>query len=68
MNVQINGNPYTLGVQATLLDALKALKISADRQGIAIAVRSAVVPRSEWKTHTLQNDDVIEVVTAAQGG
>lgn len=68
MQVQINGKPYTLNIEATIVDALQALKIPEDRQGIAIAVRSAVIPRSEWKAHTLKKDDVIEVVTAAQGG
>lgn len=68
MQVQINGKPYTLTVEATLVDALEALKIPVDRQGIAIAVRSTVIPRSEWKAHALKKDDVIEVVTAAQGG
>lgn len=68
MEVQINGQPYTLAAAATLIDALQALNISKDRQGIAIAVHSAVVPRSEWGAHALKKGDAIEVVTAAQGG
>lgn len=68
MEVQINGQKYTLTTSATLLDALKALNIAEDRQGIAIAVQSAVIPRSEWRGHALHKGDTIEVVTAAQGG
>lgn len=68
MEVQINGNAHRLPEGATLLDVLAALKIPADRQGIAIAVRAAVVPRSEWAGYALQPADAIEVVTAAQGG
>jgi len=68
MEVQINGQTYTLTSSATLIDALKALNIAEDRQGIAIAVQSAVIPRSEWGGHALQKGDAIEVVTAAQGG
>ena len=68
MEVQINGNKHQLPKDATLLDVLAALKIPADRQGIAIAVRASVVPRSEWPSHVLQPADSVEVVTAAQGG
>lgn len=68
MEVQINGRSFTLTERATLIDALAALKIPVDRQGIAIAVQSAVVPRSEWKAHALQKGDAVEIVTAAQGG
>lgn len=68
MEVQINGRAFTLTERATLLDALKALEIPADRQGIAIAVQSAVIPRSEWPAHALNKGDAVEVVTAAQGG
>lgn len=68
MQVQINGREHQLPAAATLLHALEALKIPADRQGIAIAVKATVVPRSAWPTHALEAGDSIEIVTAAQGG
>lgn len=68
MNVQINGRPHTLPSNSTLMHALAALDIPADRQGIAIAANAAVVPRSKWPQHVLKAGDSIEVVTAAQGG
>lgn len=68
MKVQINGHEHQLPAAATVLHALEALKIPADRQGIAIAVKAAVVPRSAWPTHTLEAGDSVEIVTAAQGG
>jgi len=36
--------------------------------GIAVALNSDVVPRSEWDTTTLEAGDRIEIVTAAAGG
>ena len=68
MKVQINGREHQLPADATLLHALEALNIPADRQGSAIAVKATVVPRSAWSTHTLEAGDAIEIVTAAQGG
>jgi sulfur carrier protein len=37
-------------------------------KGVAVAVNGEVVPRSEWATTRLCNDDRVEVVTARQGG
>lgn len=68
MNVQINGKSYTLPAQATVLDILSALNIPHDRQGIAVAVAANVIPRSAWASQPVQDGDVVEVVTAAQGG
>lgn len=36
--------------------------------GIAVAVDSAVVPRSAWKDFALKPGHRVELVTAAQGG
>lgn len=38
------------------------------RLGVAVALNSAVVPRSRWATTALAPHDAIEIVTAAQGG
>lgn len=68
MNVQINGKAFTLPASATVLDILHALSIPQDRQGIAVAVAAQVVPRSAWASQSIKDGDVVEVVTAAQGG
>ena len=38
------------------------------RLGVAVAVNSAVIPRSEWSGWELTEGDDIELVTAVQGG
>jgi sulfur carrier protein len=37
-------------------------------RGIAIAVNSNIVPRSEWSHTVVHQGDVVEIVTAASGG
>ncbi len=36
--------------------------------GIAVAVNSEVVPRSQWAVTVLRDGDAVEVITAMQGG
>lgn len=38
------------------------------RLGVAVAVDSAVLPRSRWASTHLEDGAAVEVVTAAQGG
>lgn len=36
--------------------------------GIAVALNSEVIPKSAWATQQVVEDDVIDLVTAKQGG
>ncbi|WP_426566322.1 sulfur carrier protein ThiS [Angustibacter sp. McL0619] len=36
--------------------------------GVAVAVNGEVVPRSAWDATAVAADDIVEVVTAVQGG
>ncbi len=42
--------------------------ITEARRGVAVAVNGEVVPRSIWAAQSLADGDVVEVLTAAQGG
>ena len=49
------------------LDALLA-ELSLPAKGIAVAVNGQVVRRVDWAAHRLADGDVVDVLTAAQGG
>jgi sulfur carrier protein len=51
----------------TRLDRIVA-EVSGARTGIAVAVGDAVVPRAEWSGRVLADGDVVEILTAVQGG
>jgi sulfur carrier protein len=53
--------------QGTRLDRIVA-EVSQARTGIAVAVGDAVVPRAEWGGWVLTDGDVVEILTAVQGG
>lgn len=67
ITVVLNGE--TKEIQGTGIAALLR-QMGRDPQefGIAIAVNDKVVPRSQWSSVTFGTGDVIEIVTAKQGG
>ena len=62
MRLMINGEPVEVADGAGIVDLLN------ERAGSAIAVNGEVVPRAEHATTSLRDGDVVEIVTAVQGG
>lgn len=50
-----------------LLDFLKAEQLDA-KEGIAVALNQQVVPRNEWASKTISENDQIIIIKATQGG
>lgn len=67
MTITFNGEAVALDA-GTVADLL-ALRLEEPRpHGVAVAVNEEVVPRAEWPRWPLSDGDVVEVVTAVQGG
>lgn len=67
LSLEVNGTQEQL--QASTVAQVLVLKgIELDRKGIAVALNSAVVPRRVWGDTTLKSGDVLEIITARQGG
>ncbi|WP_408896727.1 sulfur carrier protein ThiS [Nocardioides sp. R1-1] len=66
MTITCNGEAVAL--EATVADLLRTRLGNARPHGVAVAVNAEVVPRGEWAAHRLADGDVVEVVTAVQGG
>lgn len=65
--MRVTVNDQTMQVdEHTTVSALLA-SLGMPNKGVAVAVNSAVVPRSRWDT-TVPADARIDVVTAVQGG
>jgi sulfur carrier protein len=74
----VNGAPRALMGSQTVADLVTAItgrQISAEgkatdgtRLGIAVARNGEVISRREWSRTTLEQDDVVEILSAAQGG
>ena len=67
MKVKVNSVWQEFHDQQRLQDALDQMEV-AQKAGIAVAVNSNVVPRSEWPHYLLQENDEVIIITAAQGG
>ena len=67
MKVSINSKEHKLPDNSTIGQALKSINFS-DVKGTAIAVNSEVVPRDQWETKKIKNNDRILVIRATQGG
>ena len=66
MKILVNGEP-TMVDDGVTVDVLAA-SILDRAKGVAVAVNDEVVPRSEWPSTALREEDRVEVVTARQGG
>lgn len=67
MTITCNGEAVAAEA-LTVADLLECRLGEARPQGIAVAVNEEVVPRGDWFSRRLVDGDVVEVVTAVQGG
>lgn len=69
MQIKLNGQPQSTNPNTlTLKDLLIEKELDWEGKGIAVAVNWSVVPKAEWETFLLKENDEIEVITARQGG
>ncbi len=68
MLVTVNGDERELQPGATVAELVDELGARADGRGVAVALATEVVPRSQWSTTVLSAGDRIEVLIAVQGG
>ncbi|MBU6120071.1 sulfur carrier protein ThiS [Hymenobacter siberiensis] len=63
----INNSPQEAADNQSLIDLLTARGITEPR-GLAVAVNDAVVPRAEWSSLQLHEQDRVTIIRATQGG
>ncbi|MCE0559117.1 sulfur carrier protein ThiS [Motilimonas sp. E26] len=66
ITITINGQPHQVAPQTSVLDLLTTLGHA--EQGMALAINQAIISRSEWSEHLLQQDDDISLFQAIAGG
>ena len=68
MKVRINNTAIDLASSiATLEQAVQRSGVT-DVKGLAVAVNSTVIPRTNWSTFQLNENDTIIIIRATQGG
>ncbi len=64
--VSVNEKTQSFSKEATLQTMLSQLTIAEN--GIAIAINEQIIPKTNWATTKLNNNDKILIITATQGG
>ncbi len=66
MKVQVNNKEVETADASTITQLTVQMGLPA--QGIAIAVNNKMIPRTEWESFTLSENDNLVIIKAACGG
>lgn len=66
MTITLNGDARELAADTTLASLMTEL--TGSTRGSAAVVDGEVVPRREWSEFRLRDGQVVELITAVQGG
>ena len=66
MNIIVNGDKVSIEKNTNLESFLKSNNIN--NKNIVIEINKKIVTKSIWKDKTLNENDVIEIITAVGGG
>ncbi len=67
MVVQINSEEHQLEQSVSLMSMLERLELN-NKKGIAIALNEEVIPKAQWESTELSDNDKILIIKATQGG
>ncbi len=68
MIITLNGDRTELAAGTSLTELLTGAGLDPERRGVALARNGEVVPRRRWPDEVLADGDVVELLTATQGG
>ncbi|WP_426095075.1 sulfur carrier protein ThiS [Flavobacterium sp. DSR2-3-3] len=68
MELKINNQTKQFANDSLTVQALLDLEIPIKQNGIAVAINNTVIPKSNWKSHIIQETDDILIISATQGG
>jgi sulfur carrier protein len=68
MIITLNGERADLPDGTSLAGLLARAGLDPQRRGVALAMNGEVVPRRRWTEQPLADGDVVELLTATQGG
>ena len=66
MHIQLNGEAYALSETLSVAGLLEHLQLAGRR--VAVELNFEIVPRSQYETTLLKENDSVEIVHAIGGG
>jgi sulfur carrier protein len=67
MNIYVNDKPTEVEYDTSIHSLLKFMNIESF-QGIAIGINDQVIPRDEWNSKSIKENDKVLLIKASQGG
>jgi sulfur carrier protein len=67
MEVFLNNKPIQIQTGTVLQTLLTQVGI-VEPKGIAVAINNVIIPKKNWTSQPLNNNDKITIITASQGG
>jgi sulfur carrier protein len=68
MNIKLNGEDKSIDSAISLNDFVLSQLNGKEPKGIAVAVNETIIPKQEWGSVVINENDSIEIVHAVQGG
>ena len=68
MKIRVNGEEIEVRLNLSVYELLVALELDPAQSGIAVAVDSEVIPKTEWQGRELRENSDVEIIRAVQGG
>lgn len=68
MEITINNQVKNLTDTHLTVQQLLNMEIPEKQKGIAIAINNTVIPRTDWETKSILQNDNILIIKATQGG
>lgn len=68
MELKINNQIKQFQADALSIQALLDIEFPQKQTGIAVAINSLVISKSNWDSHFLSETDDILIISATQGG
>lgn len=66
INIVLNGTSKPIDEETTINQLLQILDLENKR--LAVEINQAIIPRSDFNSHTLNEGDKVEIVQAIGGG
>lgn len=67
MNIYVNDKLTEVVKDTSILSLLKSMNVESF-QGIAFGINNQVIPRNEWSSKFLKENDKVLLIRASQGG
>lgn len=68
MEITINNQIKKINEQSISVQQLLNMEIPDKQKGLAVAVNNKVIPRSDWESKIISNNDIVLIIKATQGG